>query len=278
MKIIDSHVHFWDPHHLRYKWLDDLPTINKPYMPADLPAAGDGWQMDGLVFVQADCSPEQAIDEVAWVNRLNDPRIQAIVAYAPLEQENFRETLDKLKQYPNVKGIRRLIQSEGDGFATQQRFVDAVRVLPEYGYSFDICVLQHQLPDALQLVEWAPDVQFVVDHVGKPDISTGEIERWKLNMTRMAAFDNASVKLSGMVTEADLDNWKPEHLQPYIDHVLAAFGPGRVMFGGDFPVLELAHTDYEGWVKTAFNATASLSEADKQRVFYDNAKAFYRLP
>ena len=277
MKIIDSHIHFWDPHHLRYKWLDDLPTINKPYMPADLPSSGEGWEMDALVFVQADCLPEQTLDEVEWVAQLDDARIQAIVAFAPLEQEGYRSTLDKLKAYPSVKGIRRLIQSEGDGFATQRRFVDAVRSLPEYDYTFDIAVLQHQLLDALQLVEWAPDTRFVVDHVGKPDISTGEIERWKLNMTRMAAFDNVSVKLSGMVTEADLDNWKPEHLQPYIDHVLEAFGPGRVMFGGDYPVLELAHTDYATWVKTAMNATSSLSDTEKKQVFHDNAKAFYGL-
>lgn len=279
MKLIDSHIHFWDPSNLRYRWLDDLPTINKPYLPANLPRTGDGWEMEKLVFVQADCLPEQGLEEVKWVTDLasDDRRIQAIVAYAPLENHNFHAVLEVLRDNPLVKGIRRLIQSEGHGFATQEHFIDAVRNLPDYGFSFDLCALHNQLIDVIHLVEHCPDVSFVLDHVGKPDIKQGDISMWKSNITRLAEFDHVHCKLSGMVTEADLDNWTPEDLQPYIDHVLEAFTPARVMFGGDYPVLELAHTTYDKWVQTALNALTSLSDDEKKQVFYNNANTFYRL-
>ncbi len=279
MKLIDSHIHFWNPTQLRYKWLDDLPAINKPCLPADLPTAGDDWQMEKLVFVQADCAPNQALDEVKWVTQLatEDARIQGIVAYAPLERDDHEKHLEKLLEYPQVKGIRRLIQSEGPGFSTKKNFVAAVRSLPAYGYTFDICVLHHQLPDVLQLVEWAPEVEFVLDHLGKPGIKDGDIHRWKENITRLAAFDNVRCKLSGMVTEANLDHWKPTDLQPYIDHVIEAFGVERVMFGGDYPVLELAHTTYTDWVRVAMDALSSLTDEQRQQVFYENANKFYRL-
>lgn len=279
MKLIDSHIHFWDPSNLRYRWLDELDPINKPHLPADLPRAGEGWEMEKLVFVQADCLPEQGLEEVKWVTELatEDDRIRGIVAYAPLENHNFHAVLDVLQENPLVKGIRRLIQPEGHGFATQEHFIDAVRNLPDYNFSFDICALHDQLPDAIRLVEHCPDVRFVLNHVGKPDIAKGDISLWKSNITRLAAFENVYCKLSGMVTEADPDNWTPDDLQPYIDHALEAFTPARLMFGGDYPVLKLAHITYDGWVQTALNALTSLSEDEQKQVFYHNANTFYRL-
>lgn len=279
MNIIDSHIHFWDPKHLRYEWLDDVQPINKMYLPADLPADGDGWSLEKLVFVQADALPEQGFDEVRWVNQLavNDNRIKAIVAFVPLENHNFHAALDVMQDMPKVKGIRRLIQSEGRGFATKKHFIDAVRILPDYNFSFDICVRHNQLPDVLHLVEHCPNVAFVLDHMGKPDIKNGEIDIWKNHITKLAEFENVQCKLSGIVTEADPDDWSPAQLQPYIDHVLETFGTNRLMFGGDYPVLELANITYADWVKITLDALANLSETEKTSVFYENANTFYRL-
>ncbi|MEM6527717.1 MAG: amidohydrolase family protein [Chloroflexota bacterium] len=279
MKITDSHIHFWQPGTLSYPWLGDVPAINKPYLPKGLPASGDGWEMEKLVFVQADCIPEQGLDEVTWVTELseNDPRIQGIVAFAPLENDNFQDTVKVLGSNPLVKGVRRLIQSEPQGFAVQEHFVRAVNTLAHYALTFDICVLHYQLPDAIALVRQCPNVTFVLDHLGKPNIKDGEIDEWKANIDALAALDHVHCKISGMVTEADLQNPQQSDLQPYVDHVLEVFGVHRLMFGGDYPVLELASTAYPQWVSMSFKLLDGLSDDEKARVFSENANAFYGL-
>jgi L-fuconolactonase len=279
MNIIDSHIHFWNPQHLRYTWLDDLPTLNKSYLPANLPSSGDGWTMEKLVFVQADCIEEDALNEADWVSSLakHDARIAGIVAYAPLQMDDMaREYLKHLKHHRLVKGVRRLIQSEPLGFCTQPRFVRGVQMLSEFDYSFDICIKHPQMNDAIELVRQCPNVQFVLDHVGKPDIKAGLRDPWREQIKTLALFPNVMCKISGLVTEADHAHWTPADLQPYIDHVLEVFGIDRVMFGGDYPVVELA-SSYERWLTTIIAATASLSQSEKHKLFYANAYQFYRL-
>lgn len=280
LKVVDSHVHFWNPNELHFGWLADLPILNQPVLPDHVPLEGPGWTTDALVFVQADCLPTEGLAEAAWVSELaqQDARIQGIVAFAPLETPDALSALEALQAYPLVKGIRRLIQSEQPGFCTQPAFVQSVQSLPRYGYSFDLCIKHHQLPDVITLVSQCPEVSFVLDHIGKPDIKAGLLDPWYEHIKILAQFPNVSCKLSGLVTEADMDMWQPMHLTPYIDHVLASFGPSRLMFGSDSPVLRLAHLTYEGWVKVALGALQSLSESEIQQIFGENARAFYGLP
>ena len=279
LKIADSHVHFWDPRHLRYEWLNELPALNQVFLPDHVPTQGPGWTVESLVFVQADCAPEQGLAEVDWVTGLaaRDPRLRAIVAFAPLEHgEHVHSVLEQLKSQTLVKGVRRLIQSEPPGFSLQPDFVTGVRLLAEYGFSFDVCIKQPQMRDVIQLVRQCPSVNFVLDHIGKPDIKSGQLDPWREQITELAALLNVKCKLSGLVAEADWQHWKPVDLRPYINHALDVFGIDRVMFGSDSPVLTLAAT-YPRWLETLLEATQSLSEADKSKLFYENAVAFYKL-
>lgn len=280
-KIIDSHIHFWNPSHLRYDWLTTVPAINKVFLPPDLPQSSKGWEMAGLVFVQAGGAPEQGLDEAQWVAELaqSDERIQGIVAFGALENgDSERASLEKLVNMPLVKGVRRLIQSEALGFSIQPDFIKGVQALRDYGLSFDICIKHHQLGDTIELVKQCPDVSFVLDHIGKPDIKNGLLDPWREQLKTLAGFENVHCKLSGMVTEADLENWTPADLQPYVDHVLECFGIERLMFGGDWPVVRLAKkATYPRWVQTALDAVIGLSDAEKDKLFYENAQAFYRL-
>jgi len=279
LTIVDSHIHFWDPANLHYNWLADVPAINKAFLPADLLAQAAAINLEKIVFVQADCRAEQSLLEVAWVSALAraEPKIGGIVAFAPLEQgEAARPHLAALAGFSLVKGVRRLIQSEGPGFCLKPEFVRGVQLLPEYGFSFDICIFHHQLGDVLQLVAQCPGVAFVLDHLGKPGVKTGLLEPWQAQISQLAALPNVSCKLSGLVTEADADNWTPAELQPYLEHALAAFGPNRVMYGGDWPVSLLA-TTYQGWLDTLAAATAHLAAEDRHKLFVANARQFYRL-
>lgn len=277
--IVDSHIHFWDPEQLNYSWLQEVPTLNRAFLPPQLAQAATAVNLQKIVFVQADCTPEDALAEVAWVSDLaqTEPRIQGIVAFAPLEDGvDCASYLEKLQAYPLVKGVRRLIQSEAPGFATQPEFIAGVQQLVSFGFSFDICIVHSQMAEAIALVEQCPEVSFVLDHFGKPAIADNQMEPWAAQVRTLAQFPHVSCKLSGLVTEADHNNWTDADLRPYIEVALDAFGSQRLMFGGDWPVSELA-TSYQQWVETADLLLSALSEENKNRIFFENAHAFYRL-
>jgi L-fuconolactonase len=259
--------------------LDDFPAINRPFLPTHLAQQAAQINLQKIVFVQADCRAGQGLKEVEWVTALaqEEPRIQAIVAFAPLEKgQAATEHLQTLTAYPLVKGVRRLIQSEAAGFCIQPDFVKGVQLLAEFGYSFDICIFHHQLIDAIKLVEQCGQVSFVLDHLGKPAIKTGLLDPWREEIKILASFPHVSCKISGAVTEADTESWASADLQPYIDHVIEIFGLDRVMYGGDWPVSLLA-TTYSTWLKTLDVATARISAAEKEKLFHQNADVFYRL-
>jgi L-fuconolactonase len=278
-RFIDAHIHFWQPARLRYDWLVNVPAINRPYEPADLLQAAEGLPLEGIVFVQADCVAADGLREVAWVSELaqEEPRIQGIVAFAPLEQgASAAAYLTELGNYPLVKGVRRLIQDEAADFAIQPDFVSGVQLLANFDLPFDLCIRHHQLEATIALVQQCPDVRFVLDHFGKPDIKGHLMEPWATHLAQLAELPHVSCKLSGLVTEAEWQTWTAADLQPYIDHALTVFGPERLMFGGDWPVSELA-TSYSRWVQTAEAALTHLTEAERDRIFYTNARDFYRL-
>ena len=277
-RLTDSHIHFWQPDILRYEWLAGLPFINRPYTPADLVRAAGDAPLQKIVFVQADCIAADGLNEVAWVSELAaaEPRIQGIVAFAPLEEVEAADYLAQLGRYPLVKGVRRLIQSESLSFASSPDFVRGVQKLADFNYTFDICIRHEQLSAAIELVSRCLAVRFVLDHLGKPALKDRVLEPWAADLRRLADLPNVWCKLSGLVTEADWQGWTAADLQPYIDRALAAFGPERLMFGGDWPVSELAAA-YGRWLQTAESAVHHLTEGERDGIFYANAVDFYGL-
>lgn len=279
--IIDTHLHVWDPHKLRYPWLDTVPFLNKPYLLPEYNQACGTVKVERMVFVQCECDFTQYRDEVAWVTQLaqQDRRIQGIVAWAPLEKgEPVRPELEALAKNKLVKGIRRIIQFEVDvNFCLRPDFVRGVQLLGDYGLSFDLCIKgDEQFRNTLQLVRQCPQVNFILDHIGKPFIKERIIEPWKTYLRDLAALPNTWCKMSGLVTEADHQKWTKEDLKPYIDAVIESFGWDRVMFGGDWPVAFQA-TPYPRWVETLDWAVTGASPAQRKKLFHDNAMAFYRL-
>jgi L-fuconolactonase len=236
--------------------------------------------VETIVFLQCECLPEQALQELEWVDALaeRDGRIRGIVPWAPIERgAGCREYLEGLGRYPRVRGVRRILQDEPDPeFCMRPDFVRGVRMLGESGLSFDICIRHAQMDGAIRLVEACPGVRFVLDHVGKPDIAGRRMDPWRDGIRALASLPNVWCKISGMVTEADLRDWKDEDLRPYLDHVLSCFGFDRVMFGGDWPVVELA-SEYPRWVGALCRAVENRPDADRRKLFRDNAIAFYRL-
>ena len=185
--------------------------------------------------------------------------------------------LEALSHNPRVKGIRRLMETEVDqSFCLAPDFLAALKLLPRYGFSFDICVKHWGMTFAIELVRRCPDVSFVLDHIGKPGIKDGLIEPWRREIHALATLPNVVCKLSGVTTEADHCAWTRDELRPYIDHVVESFGTDRILYGGDWPVSELAGS-YLQWLATLDWATSGFSAADKRKLFRDNAVKAYRL-
>ena len=277
--LVDTHVHLWDPQRLRYRWLDGNAQLNRSHLVADYRRACGDVRVAKLVFVQCDCAPEQALAEVEWVSGLarEEPRLRGIVARASLEDgDAVQPHLEKLAALPLVKGVRRLIQGESNEFCLAPKFVRGVQLLHAHGFSFDLCLKHPQLANTIRLVRQCPDVNFVLDHIGKPDVKAGRLEPWRAELRELAALPNVWCKLSGMVTEADHARWTAADLRPYIDHVLACFGAERVMFGSDWPVSTLA-TDYPRWVATLDDALRGCSADELRRIYVTNAENFYRV-
>lgn len=280
--IVDTHLHVWDPNHLRYLWLPNVPLLNKPYLLADYNRACGPVKVERMVFLQCEADFTQYQEEADWVSGLakQDRRIQGIVPWAPLEKgDGARPALEKLTRDPLVKGIRRIIQFESDvNFCLQPGFIRGVQLLADFDLHFEICIKgDEQFANTLKLVRQCPRVKFLLNHIGKPFIKEHITEPWRTHLNSLAALPNTWCKMSGLVTEADFAKWTPADLQPYIEAVMAAFGWDRVMFGGDWPVAFQA-TEYPRWVQTLEDAVRGATPAQLKKLFYDNAVRFYRLP
>jgi L-fuconolactonase len=276
--IVDTHVHFWDVNHFEYQWLDEMPpALNRSHVLTDYRDAHGEINIEALVFVQ--CGAPDGVKEAEWVASMadDDPRIKGIVAEAPLENaEGAKPVLEELTDNQLVKGIRRLIQPESIEFCVQPDFIKGVQMVEAFGFSFDLCIYHPQLANTIELVRQCPNVQFILDHIGKPDIKNHILEPWKSELKTLSEFPNVVCKISGMATEADWENWTRADLRPYIDHVIECFGFDRVMYGSDWPVSTLA-TEYPRWFDTLKWAVSDCSDDELRKLFHDNAIRFYRL-
>jgi L-fuconolactonase len=280
LSIVDSHVHLWNPAQLRYSWLDGLPALNRAFLPTDFAAASVNSNVSKIIFVECGCEPLQSLGEVNWVSDLAkiEPRLKGIVAHAPLDKgECVRADLKKLAANPLVKGVRRNLQGERDAeFCLRPEFVAGVKLLAEFGFTFDLCIRHDQLCAAAELVRRVPQVTFVLAHFGKPDVRGKKIEPWAANLKALAALPNVTCKISGLATEADWENWHPADLKFYFERALECFGFDRILFGGDWPVATPA-TSYERWLETVRELFSFASVADQIKLFQTNAERIYRV-
>lgn len=276
--IVDSHLHLWDPKILPYPWLSG--PLDRPFLPADFLAASASIDIESMVFLECAAEPDMALAEaqqvLAWA--LEEPRIAAMVCNARLELgDAVRPDLERLAATSKVSGVRRIYQDEPDpNFCLRPDFIRGVKALCDYGLSFDMCLKHPQLQASIGLADACPNVPMVLDHIAKPGIATGLMQPWADQMRDLSRRENVVCKLSGVATEAASD-WTTATLRPYIDLALEAFGPDRIMFGGDWPVSTLA-ISYPAWVALVDAAVADLSPTEQRQIFRDTARRFYRLP
>ena len=237
---IDAHQHFWRYNPAEFDWIDDSQqSIRRDFLPTDLTQVITPVGVAGVVSVQA----RQSLAETTWLLELADQHdfIKGVVGWLPLAAPQF-----EIPAHSKLKGVRHVVQAEPAGFLLRDDFNRGVARLRAHNLVYDILIVEHQLPEAIQFVDRHPQQVFMLDHSAKPRIRDNALEPWRRNLRELARRENVYCKLSGLVTEADYRNWTEVQLQPYFDTVLAAFGPRRLLFGSDWPVCLVA-CEYAQW-------------------------------
>ena len=273
---IDSHQHFWTYSAAAYPWIGQgMERLARDYLPPDLAPLLAAEAIDGSVAVQA----RQSVEESRWLLHLasTHPLVKGVVGWVDLRSDQVGDDLEALAADPKFVGVRHVVQDEPDPrFVLGEVFLRGLRQLGRHGLTYDLLLYPHQLPAAIELVALLPDQPFVVDHLAKPRIATGEIAGWEQDIRAIARHANVCCKVSGMVTEAVRRGWKQSDFAPYLDVVLEAFGPERLMVGSDWPVCLLAG-EYADVAAIPREYFAGLSSAERALIHGGTATRFYGL-
>ncbi len=270
-RVIDSHVHIWDPTVLEYTWLNG--ELDRPYLPADYRAGAP--DSTGVIFVSA--GPTASADEVAWAQSLGWPELLGVVAHAPLEKgSGVVGELEGLREAGPTVGIRRMLQDEPLPFFEDPGLLEGLRALARTGLPFDACIRHHQLAALTALLAKVPELPVVLDHLAKPPIATGDDGTWERNLRALAALPQVSVKLSGLPAELRDDQELASSTRSWLEVALDAFGADRAMVGSDWPISAMLPRRFAPgrWLAMVLDELAA-SPAEREQLSWRTASRFY---
>jgi L-fuconolactonase len=274
---VDAHQHFWKYDAAEYGWIDDsMSVLKRDFSPDESAREMARVGFDACVAVQA----RQTLDETRWLLGLADkhPSIAGVVGWVDLQADNVRGQLAEFAGRQRLVGIRHIAQSEPDDrFLLRPQVVRGIGLLADFGLAFDILIYRRHLGSATELVGRLPSQRFVLDHLAKPDLRSGEIDEWERNIRRLAAHPNVFAKLSGLVTEASWAQWTSEQMRPYLDVAFDAFGWNRLMIGSDWPVCTVS-ADYARTMNVVIDYVAARPDHERDAVLGGNARRFWHLP
>lgn len=293
LKIIDTHQHLWDLSVLKLPWLAPGAPLTRNFVTSDYLKAAEGLNVVKTVYMEVDAAPSHHLAEAEYVQALIDdpinPTAAAVIGGRPAEV-GFREYVARFKNDDRIKGVRQIlhVDSAPRGMCLAPEFIRGVRTLGEFGKTFDLCFRPTELGDAVKLVEACPNTQFILDHCGYGDpfafmkhrpagiVPQHDVEQYRREIDSLARHDRVICKISGIVVRMAGYRWEAADLAPVVDCCLDAFGPDRVIFGGDWPVCTQAAT-LEQWTR-ALQAIVGRRPIDQQRkLFHDNAVSLYSL-
>jgi len=273
MRIIDTHLHLIYPDRFSYPWLSRRPSIDKPWNINDYFAEALPLGIESALHMEVDVAEADMLAETEYVLTL--PRIAGAIAACRPEHMNFVDQIERLSDHAHVKGVRRILHEAPDDLSQSDLFVENIRHLPDYDLSFDLCVRADQLPIGQMLAERAPDVTFILDHCGVPDITGAGLDPWREDISKIARLPNVMAKISGVVAYAGAD-WSVDTIRPYVEHIIEAFGWDRVVWGSDHPVVCLTGS-LTRWVEATQAIIAGASEDEKAKLLHGNAERIYKL-
>jgi len=272
---VDAHHHLWRYDAGEYGWIDEpMRPLRRDFLPADLEREMQVAGVDAAVAVQA----RQTMEETRWLLELakSSRVIRGVVGWAPIAADDFPAVVEELAQESLLKGLRHVVQAEPAGFLDGVEFNRGIEAMRGTGLVYDVLVFAPQIEEATRFVDRHPEQQFVLDHLGKPAIAKDGFAVWAKDFRELARRENVVCKVSGMVTEADWEQWREEDLKRYFDVAVEEFGPSRLMVGSDWPVLTVA-CGYGQWWEMVQRWTSRLAASEQALIEGEVAARIYRL-
>jgi L-fuconolactonase len=271
---IDAHQHFWCYDPKDYEWIDErMSALRRDFLPQHLEPELKQAGFDACIAVQA----RQSLAETRWLLELaaSSPFIYGVVGWVDLCSPDVATQLAGFAQDPRLLGVRHVVQGEPDDrFLLRPEFLRGIAALEEFALTYDLLIYPRHLSVAAEFVQRFPRQRFVLDHLAKPPIKSGSLRPWSENLRRLAESPNVFCKLSGLLTESDWSNWKPEHIVPCIDVVMEGFGPERLMIGSDWPVCTVV-APYLRTMEVVTGYLARFPEKIHDAILGGNAERFW---
>lgn len=274
MRIIDTHLHLIYPERFSYPWLGNAPAINRKWSHEDYFAEAVPLGIEAALHMEVDVAESDMLAETEFV--LGLPRIAGAIAACRPERMDFVDQIERLADHAHIKGVRRILHEAPDDLSQSDLFVENLRHLPDYDLSFDLCLWADQLHLGVALAQKVPDVSFILDHCGNPDISGLGLDPWRQSIAEIARNPNVAGKISGIVNHCR-PGWTAETLRPYVEHMIECFGWDRVVWGSDHPVATVTGGTLTDWVNAARSIVAGTSADEQARLFHRNAERIYKL-
>jgi predicted TIM-barrel fold metal-dependent hydrolase len=274
MRIVDTHLHLVYPDHFSYPWLAGAPPLNRPWHLDAYVAEAKPLGIETSLHMEVDVAEPDMEAETRFVLGLGKQIGGAIAAGRP-ESRDFPAYLDRVAAIDGVKGIRRILHTSPNELSQSALFAENIRRLAARNLPFDLCIRADQLPIGRALIEKCPDVQFVLDHCGVPDVAGQALDPWRDDIRALSKLPNVAAKISGVVAYAKPD-WTAADLRPFIEHVIACFGWDRVVWGSDHPVCTLT-ADLTRWVSATKEIVAGASVEEQSKLFHRSAERIYAL-
>lgn len=274
MRIIDTHLHLIYLDKFSYPWLSGAPALNRQFTVESYLAEAEKLGIEGALHMEVDVADEDLVGETAFMTQVH-PKVIGAIAGARPEWAAFPAQLEKLAAIKGTKAVRRVLHTMPDELSQTPLFAENIRRLAAHRLNFDMCFRADQLPLAMDLADKAPDVQFVLDHCGVPNVAGKELDPWRLYITELAKRPNVAAKISGVVAYAG-ENWTTDDLRPFIEHVIESFGWNRVVWGSDHPVCTLT-ANLTRWVEVTHTIIAGASADEKAKLLHRNAERIYRI-
>ena len=273
--MIDSHQHFWNYDPEKHSWItDDMSEIRRDFSPTDLEPLLRKNGFSGCVAVQVEQSEEETVRLLEHANSFDF--IKGVVGWVDLSAGNVGNRLELYSRDPSFKGVRHTVWDQKGEFMDDPDFRRGIAALEKFNLTYDILVFDYQLASAVDLVKAFPGQKFVLDHMGKPNVSESPSEEWRNNIFGLAENKNVFSKISGLVTETKDLQWDGVDFRSYLDVVVEAFGVDRLLFGSDWPVC-LSAASYKQVLDVVNEYFKDFPEAERRKIFVENAADFYNL-
>ena len=277
--LFDTHVHLIYPDKLGYPWISEVPALNKPYKYEEYEITANRLGIDACFHMEVDVKEEDIKNETTMLESLSNQlgsKIKGIISACRPEQKGFNSFLNGASQKNLIKGFRRVLHVVSDDVSQSSLFRENINLLGNHDFTFDICARADQLPIVEELIDDCPNVKFILDHCGVPDIKSEIFSSWAAAMKSISKRPNVVVKISGVIAYGDADSWKLSDIKPYFDHTVDVFGTDRIIWGSDSPVCQIGG-GLPTWVGLTHTLTAQWSKSERQSFYSDNAYKLWKI-